>query len=170
MRSASPGSRVRRSPIRVIVDATLIVALAVVAATFGQRTLMPNAAQAAPAQIQAGEITFSPAVTPLALPIEPMIQYPSGTQRIWASFDFDLFNGEHLDYMLQANGDDFQWGALDCCAGPAGRYAFPISRPSGRLLGGAAYKLTIYANERAIAVGGFGINGKGGFDANDNDQ
>jgi len=127
-------------------------------------------AHAAPMQVQVGEIAFSPSVNPLALPVGAAVQYPSGTKTIWASFEFDGYTNERIEYMLQANGNDFQWGRLDCCTGPVGRYAFAISRPSGRLLGGAAYRLIVYANDAEIAHGGFGINGIGGFDSNDNDQ
>ena len=171
VRFAHPIVDIRNALPRLVRYASVgVVALGLSATLMGHRS-SSGVALAAPAGIQVSEIAFSPAVDKLGNPVNPGIQYPSGTQTVWASFDFDMFsNGERVEYLLQANGRDFQWGALDCCGGPVGRYAFPISRPSGRLLGGAAYKLTLYANDRAVAEGGFGINGTGGFDANDNDQ
>ena len=119
---------------------------------------------AAPAAIQIGDITFSKHVDGNAQPIDPQIEFSSRTNRVWASFSYQDNGGARLSYLIRANGSDWQSGDLNCCFTQAGRFAFPIRRPSGKDLGGAAYEVRIFDGDIDLANGGFGVKGTKAFD------
>jgi hypothetical protein len=142
-----------------------VVALVVSAVVAGR---WPDAL-AAPAAVDVGELVFSDAVNERGEPIGRKVDFPSGTEAVWASFEYrDYGAGARVSHVVRANGMDFRFGDLACCPGRDGRFAFPIRRDGGQALGGAAYAVFIYDGDREIGRGGFGIQGTGGFEDNEN--
>lgn len=125
-------------------------------------------AAAAPAAVIVSDLAFSEKVDGDARPKDADVEFNKKTERVWVSFAFREYSGEHLSYVARANGEDWKWGDLDCCTGSSGRIAFPLERRSDKDLGGAAYDVRIYAGDVEVAQGGFGVKGRKGFD-NDNE-
>lgn len=123
-------------------------------------------AAAAPANTYTNGIQFSTGVGSDARPNNPKTEFDGSTHSVWASFEFfDHTPGAKLTYLVRANGEDYKWGDLDCCSSSSGRFAFPITKKNGNGdLPGAAYEVRIFTNNAEIAVGGFGVNGRGGLD------
>jgi hypothetical protein len=130
-----------------------------------------------PASTETNGLTFSSGIDSDARPIDVRTEFSGGTNVVWASFDYrDHDKNAKVTYLLRANGEDYKWGTLDCCGSGSGRAAFPITkRGSGGDLPGAAYEVRLFVNSAEVAVGGFGVKGRGGLDndgqgqGNDND-
>lgn len=119
-----------------------------------------------PAATETNGLTFSSAVDSNARPIDPRTEFGGGVNTVWASFEYrDHDKDAKVTYLLRANGEDYKWGTLDCCGSGSGRAAFPITkRGSSGNLPGAAYEVRVFANGAEVAVGGFGVKGRGGLD------
>jgi hypothetical protein len=138
-------------------------------------TFRPPTAAAAPADSWSNGIQFSTRVSSDAQPVNPRVEFGSGTDTVWASFELhDHDPRARVSYLVRANGEDYKFGKLDCCDSSNGRFAFPITKRSGGGdLPGASYDVRVYVNDAEVAQGGFGVNGRGGLDndgqQNDND-
>lgn len=162
-----------------------IAIVAAVLATFvvlgmplqGSQAFQPGTAAAAPAETWSEGIQFSTSVDDKARPEHPRTEFGSGTETVWASFEFrDHDPNSTVTVGIRANGEDYTDFRLNCCEIRNGRYAFPIRKRGGNgELPGAAYDVRVYVNGAEIAQGGFGVNGRGGLDndgrgqGNDND-
>jgi hypothetical protein len=143
----------------------------------GPGAFQPTTAAAAPAATWSNGLEFSTSVDSNGRPENPRVEFGSGTDVVWVSFEFrDHDPGAVVSYLGRANGDDFKDGKLACCNAREGRFAFPFTRRGGDGdLPGAAYDIRIYVNGAEVAQGGFGVNGRGGLDndgqdlGNDND-
>ena len=134
------------------------------------RPLTASAATlAAPADTTSSGIEFSKHVDSNGRADEPRTEFGGGTHTVWASFEFrDHDRNSTVSYLVRANGEDYKYGRLDCCSAGQGRYAFPITKRNGNGdLPGAAYDVRIYVNDVEVAHGGFGVNGRGGLDNDD---
>jgi hypothetical protein len=132
-------------------------------------SLQPTTAAAAPADAPAATSTnglqFSSSIDSEARPINPRVEFGSGTHDVWVSFNYrDHDPNADLSYLVRANGEDYKFGKLNCCPTKSGRYAFALTSRGGGDLPGASYDVRIYANGAEIAHGGFGVNGRGGLD------
>jgi len=128
--------------------------------------LQPSTAAAAPAATSTDGIEFSTHVSSDARPEDPRIEFGSGTNTVWASFQYhDHDSSAKVSYLVRADGEDYTFGKLDCCNGSSGRYAFPIRKRNGNGdLPGAAYDVRVYVNNAEVAHAGFGVKGRGGLD------
>lgn len=122
------------------------------------------APSAAPADSSSGGIQFSTRVSSDGKAIGPRVEFGSGTDAVWASFELhDVGGGAKVSYLVRANGEDYRWGKLDDAGN--GRNAFEITKRSGGGdLPGASYDVRIYVNDVEVAQGGFGLKGRGGLD------
>jgi hypothetical protein len=151
----------------------MIVRIAAVAAILaGFVALGMTTAAAAPAATSAGGIQFSTSVDSQARPENPRTEFGSGTDTVWASFEFrDHDPNADVTALVRTNGDDYREYDLACCDSSSGRFAFPITkRGGGGDLPGAAYDVRVYVNGAEVAQGGFGVNGRGGLDNDGQDQ
>lgn len=121
---------------------------------------------AAPAESGSNDIQFSTRMSSIGQPVDPRVEFGSGTNTIYASFELrDHDAGAKVSYLVRANREDYKSGKLDCCPGGNGRYVFPITkRNGGGDLPGAAYDVRVYVNDVEVAQGGFGVKGRGGLD------
>lgn len=154
--------------IRVVLVAAILGGMAFAGAGGALATSGPRAdIVAAPAAVDISGLTFSEAVNDRAEPINPLVEFRSGIDRVWVSFDYRNNDpGTRLTFVAQANGMDFRDGVLECCANRDGRFAFALQRRRGDL-GGAAYEVIIYSGNSELTRGGFGVRGVERFD-NDN--
>lgn len=142
----------------------------------GSGTFQPTTAAAAPAgapaATDASGIQFSTSVDSNARPVNPRTEFGSGTDTVWASFEFRNHDrNADVTALVRANGEDYDDFKLDCCNGSNGRFAFQIrKRNGGDELPGAAYDVRIYVNGAEVAQGGFGVNGRGGLDNDGQDE
>jgi hypothetical protein len=157
-----------------------------------------NVAVAAPAA-QTGDfristLRFATAVRGEFDPVDPRVEFPSGTDAVWVIFEYVNYRGGTLSFVARANETDHAWGNLRCCQYPERRFGFQIShrgehfadQPSWASqpgimsalglfsapanLPGAAYAVFIYLNDTEVGSGGFGIRGVQGLDnGNDNE-
>ena len=147
-------------------------------------TFQPATAAAAPAAAPAattvGPLTFSRSMDSDGNPGGVDVEFGGGNPNIWVSFDYrDHDSNAKVTYLVRANGEDYKWGKIDCCPNNSGHAAFEITHRNGggKDLPGAAYEVHLYVNDAEVAVGGFGIKGRGGLDhdnqgkgnGNDND-
>jgi hypothetical protein len=117
---------------------------------------------------EVGGLSFSESVNEQARPINPKVDFPSTTMRIWISFNYYEFkSGNRVKYVIRANGAEWQTGDVACCVGEEGRFAFPIERERDREFGGAGYEVVILIGNVEASRGNFVVQGTGGFD-NDN--
>ncbi len=152
----------------VLVGLPMLPALASRGPADGAWTVRPAAA--APAATDLTALAFSEAVNDRKEPIGQRTEFGDPDQ-VWVSFGYSNHDPNvKVSYLVRANGEDFRWGDLDCCGGRQGRYAFPIERRGGRELGGAAYEVRIYMGDAEVAVGGFGVRGREGFDSDNQDS
>ena len=157
---------------RLLVSASLVVTIALLGVVFGGASspLHPTPVSAAPASTTVDGLDFSHGITNDAQPVNPDVEYHSGENKVWVSFNFrDHATGSKVSYLVRANGQDYRWGDLDCCSVSSGRFAFPIERRNGGALAGAAYDVRIYVGDVEVAHGGFGVKGKQGLDNGDPD-
>lgn len=128
-------------------------------------------------------------------PIDPRIEFGSGTDSVWVIFEYVNYTSGKLSWLARANDSDYAWGDLKCCQYRERRFGFKISHkgehsaeaPSWASqpgimsalgffaapanLPGAAYDVFIYLNDVEVGSGGFGVKGVGGLDnGNDNDE
>jgi len=142
----------------------------------GSGVFQPTSAAAAPADAPAATSTsgleFSTSVDSNARPENPRVEFGGGTHSVWASFELrDHDPNAEVTYVVQANGEDYKFGKLNCCNAGQGRFAFPITKRSGGGdLPGAAYSVRVYVNGAEVAHGGFGVKGRGGLDNDGEDQ
>lgn len=156
--------------VRMLLAASVLTAVVVLATPAGSPDGVPTAS-AAPAETTAGPLEFSTSVTSDARPVDPRVEFPSGTNTVWASFDYrDHDPSARVSYLVRANGEDYRYGKLDCCSSRQGRIAFPIERRNGGDLPGAAYDVRVYVNDAEIAQGSFGVRGRQGLDNDGQDE
>lgn len=124
---------------------------------------------AGPASTVVNELVFSRGIDSDARPIGQDVEFGGGNNVVWASFNYrEHDKNATFSYLLRANGDDYKWGKLDCCSNGSGRAAFPLTKKNGNGdLPGAAYEVRLYVNGAEVAVGGFGVKGRGGLDNDD---
>lgn len=134
-------------------------------------TFQPATAQAAPAAAPAattvGPLTFSRSMDSDGRPGGVDVEFGGGNRNVWVSFDYrDHDPNAKVSYLVRANGEDYKWGRINCCPNNSGRAAFEITHRNdgGKNLPGAAYEVRLYVNDVEVAVGGFGIKGRGGLD------
>lgn len=157
----------------MILRAVLSASLIVVVALMGTLSEAPRVSRLLPissafAAAEIGGLSFSEAVTEMARPVNPRVDFPDSTMRIWISFNYyDFKPGNRVRYVIRANGDEWQTGDVACCVGEEGRYAFPIERERDRAFGGAGYEVVILIGNVEASRGTFVVQGTGGFD-NDN--
>lgn len=166
--------------VRIIAVVAVLASFVVVGMQQGNNgTFEPAVASAAPASTWTNGLAFSTSVDSNARPVDPRIEFSSGTDVVWVSFDFRNHDPNAVvTYLARANRTDYKTGRLDCCNAREGRFAFPFTKrgDSGEIPG-AAYDMRIYVNGAEVAQGGFGVNGRGGLDndgqsddnGNDND-
>ena len=171
--------------VRIAVVAVVLATFVVLGAPWNGSSvsLAPATVSAAPVGAPAATSTdglqFSTHVSSDGKPQDPRVEFGSGTNTVWASFQYhDHDPSAKVSYLVRADGEDYTFGKLDCCNGSNGRYAFPITKRSGSGdLPGAAYDVRVYVNDTEVANGGFGVKGRGGLDhdgqgngnGNDND-
>ncbi len=156
--------------IRLLASASLVAMIALAGVVFGGASapFRPTAASAAPASTTVDGLDFSHGITSDAQPVNPDIEYHSGENKVWVSFNFRDHNpNTKVSYLVRADGEDYRWGDLDCCSSSSGRFAFPIERKNGGALAGAAYDVRVYVSDVEVAHGGFGVKGKQGLDNGD---
>lgn len=137
-----------------------------------QPSVAAAAPVAGPASTVVSNLIFSREIDSNARPIGPDVEFGGSNRDVWASFDFNEHDANaKFSYLVRANGEDYKWGTLDCCRSGSGRAAFQITKRSGSGdLPGAAYEVRIYVNNAEVAVGGFGVKGRGGLDNDDQGQ
>jgi len=155
--------------VRLLLSASLLAVIALFGVIFGGSSdpIRPGAVAASPASTTVDGLDFSHSVTSDAQPVDPDVEYHSGENKVWVSFNFrDHDPSARVSYLVRANGTDYVWGRLNCCNANSGRFAFPIERRngSGDALAGAAYDVRVYVNDAEVAHGGFGVKGKQGQD------
>lgn len=153
--------------IRLLVSASLLATVALLGIVFGGASdpWRPTEVSAAPASTTIDGLNFSHGITSDAQPVDPDIEFHSGVDQVWVSFNFRNHDpNTEVTYLARANGQDYRWGRLDCCSASSGRFAFPIERRNGGELAGAAYHVFVYVNGAQVAEGGFGVRGKQGLD------
>jgi hypothetical protein len=163
--------------VRIAAVAAVLASFVVVAMLQAERVdLQPPVASAAPASTWTNGLDFSTSVDSNARPNDPRVEFGSGTDVVWVSFDYrDHDPNAVVTYLARANRTDYKTGRLDCCTSREGRFAFPFTKrgDSGEIPG-AAYDMRIYVNGAEVAQGGFGVNGRGGLDndgqSDDNDN
>jgi hypothetical protein len=158
-----------------------------------------SAAQAAPAadvgNFRLGAIRFATEVENEFTPVNPRIEFPSGTD-VWVVTEYTGYTSGVLSFLVRANGFDYAWGRVpNCCSFSEHRIGFKLdhrgeyrasaptmARPgivsalgvvaAPAALPGAAYDVFMYLNDEEVGSAGFGIRGKEGLDndnQNDND-
>ena len=136
-------------------------------------TFQPTVAEAAPvagpASTEVTGLIFSREIDSNGRPIGQDVEFGGSNHDVWASFDYrDHDTNAKVTYPVRANGEDYKWGTLDCCKSGSGRAAFQITKKNGHGdLPGAAYEVRLYVNSAEVAVGGFGVKGRGGLDNDD---
>ena len=136
-------------------------------------TFQPSVAAAAPvagpASTVVTELVFSREIDSNARPIGQDVEFGGSNHDVWASFEYREHDANaQFTYLVRANGEDYKWGKLDCCKNGSGRAAFPITKKNGNGdLPGASYEVRLYVNNAEVAVGGFGVKGRGGLDNDD---
>ena len=173
-----------------------VVGMNSVAAFTGMGT---SAVQAAPAadvgNFRLGAIRFATEVQNEFTPVNPRIEFSSGTD-VWVVTEYTGYTGGVLSFLVRANGMDYAWGRVpNCCTFSEHRIGFlldhrghyradspSVAQPgivsalgvvaAPAALPGAAYDVFIYLNDEEVGSAGFGIRGKEGLDNdnhNDND-
>ena len=118
--------------------------------------------------VTAGTVSFSRGLTEVGQQTLPEIDFPTNIVTVWAAFDYEGYtSGTRLNALVPANGRDFKTIDLTCCPSASGSFSFPIARDSGRVLGGAAWEVIVFAGDTEVTRGGFGVRGTRGFEDDD---
>jgi hypothetical protein len=172
----------------------------VMGSVVGQSGLGGSAVQAAPSadvgNFRLGAIKFATEVQNEFLPVNPQVEFSSGTD-VWVVSEYVGYTTGILSFLVRANDSDYAWGRVpNCCQFSERRIGFklnhrgdygaipPTVAQPGFLsalgvaaapasLPGAAYNVIIYLDDEEVGQAGFGIRGRDGFDndnqSNDND-
>ena len=146
-----------------------IVALLTLAAALTASPATAGAPAAAVAKaVTAGTLSFSRGPTEAGQQTLPESDFPTNIVTAWAAFDYEGYtSGTRLNALVRANGRDFKTIDLACCPSSGGNLSFPIARDSGRVLGGAAWEVIVFAGDTEVTRGGFGVRGTRGFEDDD---
>jgi hypothetical protein len=186
---------------RAIAAGTLVViTVFAIAGVMNQAGLGASAVQAAPAadvgNFRLGAIRFATEVQNEFMPVNPQVEFSSGTD-VWVVSEYIGYTTGILSFLVRANDQDYAWGRVpNCCSFSERRIGFKLDRrgeygaipptvaqpgivsalgvaTAPAALPGAAYLVIFYLNDEEVGSGGFGIRGREGLDndnqANDND-
>lgn len=159
--------------VRLLIAASVLAAVALLGAPLSSPvpSLQTSSVSAAPAGSWADAVAVSHGITNDAQPIHEDIEYSSGTDHVWISFNLhDHDQNAKISYLARANGDDYKWGTLDKAKCSNCRYAFALDGKNGKGLPGAAYDVRVFVNDAEVAQVGFGVGGKQGLDNGDADS
>ena len=138
--------------------------------TLATALTVSHATAGAPAAsvVTAGTLSFSRGLTEAGQQTLPEIDFPTDIVTVWAAFDYEGYtSGTRLNTVVRANRRDFKTIDLACCPSASGSFSFPIARDSGRVLGGAAWEVIVFAGDTEVTRGGFGVRGTRGFEDDD---
>jgi hypothetical protein len=161
--------------------------------------LSASAVLAAPAAdvgtFRLGAIRFATEVQNEFMPVNPQVEFSSGTD-VWVVSEYVGYTSGILSFVVRANEFDYAWGRVpNCCTFSERRIGFKLDRrgeygaipptvaqpgivsalgvaSAPTALPGAAYLVIFYLNDEEVGSAGFGIRGREGLDndnQNDND-
>ncbi|MCC7104584.1 MAG: hypothetical protein IT307_05525 [Chloroflexi bacterium] len=150
----------------LVIGLTFLLTLAIVGPT--PFSISPaSAGPAAQGGPGVGALTFSSGMTSQFLPDNAAIEFDSDNDGVYVTFEyFNMPAGATLSRIVRFEGEDYNFGDLDCCSQGNGRSGFRVVKRDGKegQIPGGAYDVRIYLGGTELQHGGFGVKGTEGGD------